>query len=92
MIEINNLNYKYKNGDTVLDNINLRIKTGETVSIIGKNGSGKSTLARLIAGITYPSSGEILVSDIDTKDKSKFYELRKTIRNCFSKSRKSNNF
>lgn len=38
---------------------------------------GKSTLARLIAGITKPSSGKILVCGIDTCDKSKFIELRK---------------
>ena len=38
-----------------------------------------------------PSEGKIEVFGIDTKDKSKFVELRKTVRNSFSKSRKSNN-
>ena len=52
MIEVEDLSYKYKNEVEVLKNINLKIKEGEVVSIIGKNGSGKSTLARLIAGIT----------------------------------------
>ena len=79
MIEIKDLNYKYKNGNYALKNINLTINEGEVVSIIGKNGSGKSTLARLISGITKPASGEILVDGINTKDKEKFIQLRKTI-------------
>ena len=91
MIEIKGLNYKYKNGMQVLKNINLRVQEGEVISIIGKNGSGKSTLARLISGIIKPTEGTILINNIDTKASKSFLELRKTIRNCFSKSRKSNN-
>jgi len=56
MINIENVSYKYKNGKEVLKNINLKIKEGEVISIIGKNGSGKSTIARLIAGINNPSN------------------------------------
>ena len=91
MVEVKNVRYKYKNGDIVLDNINLEVDKGQVVGIIGKNGSGKSTLAKLISGITIPSDGEILINGIDTSDKDKFIELRKNVRNCFSKSRKSNN-
>ena len=79
MIDIKNLSYKYKNGKYALNDINLQIQNGEIVSIIGKNGSGKSTLARLIAGIVKPKIGEILVDNINTKNKEKFAELRKTI-------------
>lgn len=46
---------------TALDNISFDINTGETVGIIGKNGAGKSTLLKLIAGVTVPTSGEIIV-------------------------------
>ena len=60
MIEVEDLSYKYKNEVEVLKNINLKIKEGEVVSIIGKNGSGKSTLAKLIAGITKPTNGKNL--------------------------------
>lgn len=92
MIQAQNVSYKYKNGEQVLEEINIQIQEGETVCIIGKNGSGKSTLARLLSGISLPSNGEILVDDINTKDKHKYIELRKLVRNSISKSRKSNNF
>ena len=46
----------------VLDGINLEIKKGEFVGIVGRNGSGKSTLLKLLAGIYYPSAGEIVVN------------------------------
>lgn len=45
-----------------LKNINLRIKKGETLGIIGKNGAGKSTLLKLIAGVSQPTKGKIKVS------------------------------
>ena len=60
MIDVSNLDYKYKHSGTVLQDINLRINEGEVVSIIGKNGSGKSTLARLISAVTMPSSRQYL--------------------------------
>jgi len=79
MIKIENVDFKYKEGKEVLKNINLSIQQGEFISIIGKNGSGKSTLARLIAAITKPTSGNILIDDLDTKDSKKFLDIRKKI-------------
>lgn len=46
---------------TVLDDINLNIKKGETVALIGTNGSGKSTLLKLITKIIYPTNGKVVV-------------------------------
>lgn len=77
MIEVKNLNFKYKGNISALEDINLQVKEGEVVSIIGKNGSGKSTLAKLIAGIIKPSSGEIIIDNINVKDKKEFINLRK---------------
>lgn len=45
----------------VLDNINLDIKKGEFIGIVGRNGSGKSTLLKTLAGIYYPQKGEIVI-------------------------------
>lgn len=50
----NNVHY-----NEVLKNINLNIKKGETVALIGVNGSGKSTLLKLMTKIIYPNSGEV---------------------------------
>lgn len=46
----------------VLKNINLNIKKGETVALIGVNGSGKSTLLKLMTKIIYPTSGELITN------------------------------
>lgn len=46
----------------VLDGIDFEIKKGEFVGIVGRNGSGKSTLLKLLAGIYYPSAGEIVIN------------------------------
>jgi len=91
MLEFNNVSYKYKTGENVLENINFKLEEGEVLTVIGKNGSGKSTLVRIAAGITIPKAGEVIVFGIDTKDKDKFMELRKNVRDSISKSRKPNN-
>ena len=52
-------NHKKAETRTVLDNINIEIKKGETVALIGVNGSGKSTLLKLMTKIIYPSSGKL---------------------------------
>lgn len=79
MIEINNVSYKYKNGNEVLKDINITINDGEFVTIIGKNGSGKSTLAKLISGLEKPTKGDVIVNRIDTKSKKETIELRKNV-------------
>lgn len=46
----------------VLDSIDLEVKKGEFIGIVGRNGSGKSTLLKLLAGIYYPSAGQIIIN------------------------------
>ena len=55
-------NHKKAETRTVLDNINLDIKKGETVALIGVNGSGKSTLLKLMTKIIYPTKGTVETS------------------------------
>ena len=62
MISIKNLNYKFKNGNFELSDINLEIKEGEFVCIIGENGSGKSTFSKILAGLTKFKNGEIFIN------------------------------
>ena len=55
-------NHKKADTRTVLDNINIEIKKGETVALIGINGSGKSTLLKLMTKIIYPTKGTVTTS------------------------------
>ncbi|MDO8755513.1 MAG: ATP-binding cassette domain-containing protein, partial [Anaerolineales bacterium] len=50
---------------TVLKGLDLKIKRGEFVSIVGKSGSGKSTLLNMVTGIDHPSAGQVVVNDVD---------------------------
>jgi len=64
MIEIINLCKSFES-HTVLDNLNLNIKKGETMVIIGRSGCGKSVLLKHIIGIMKPSSGQVIIDDVD---------------------------
>lgn len=64
MIEINHLSKSYSNGESeilVVNDVNLKIKDGEFVAIVGQSGSGKSKLLHLLGGLETPTDGEILV-------------------------------
>lgn len=58
IIEIDSLSFKYK-GLQIFDNLNLKLKVGESALIIGKSGAGKSTLNNLIFGLLHPADGNI---------------------------------
>lgn len=65
-IKLNNVSFAYpNNSNNVLNNINLSIKKGERIVLVGENGSGKSTLIKLILGIYKPKNGEILYDDMN---------------------------
>lgn len=51
--------YKKKNA---VDNVSFSIERGESVALFGKNGAGKSTILKMITGVTYPTSGDIIVN------------------------------
>jgi ATP-binding cassette subfamily B protein len=59
-IKLKNVGFHYPNSDQmVLKELNLEIKKGETIAIVGENGSGKSTLVKCLMGLYEPTSGEI---------------------------------
>ena len=85
MIKIENLNFYYKNNSdenenveytAALNDLDLSINKGEFVAILGHNGSGKSTLAKLLNGQIFPTSGDILICGMNTKDDKKIWEIR----------------
>ncbi|MEQ6960708.1 ATP-binding cassette domain-containing protein [Staphylococcus arlettae] len=58
MLELRNVSYRVDNRQ-IINNINLKIKAGETIAIVGPSGSGKSTLLRLINNLISPTEGEL---------------------------------
>ncbi|NLZ45065.1 MAG: ATP-binding cassette domain-containing protein, partial [Clostridiales bacterium] len=83
-IEIKDLYFSYDKNEKislskkVLNGINLNIKKGEFVAVLGHNGSGKSTLAKCINAINLPESGTVLVDGMDTIDDENLLNIRRT--------------
>ncbi len=78
-IEFRNVGFTYPGSSSpALDNINLVIKAGTNVAIVGPNGSGKTTLANLVPRFYDPDSGQILIDGIDIRDIT-LYSLRNQI-------------
>jgi lipoprotein-releasing system ATP-binding protein len=75
MIQINNIKKSYESLE-VLKGVNLTIRKGEVVSIVGKSGAGKSTLLHIIGTLDSPDSGEISING-QMLNKMKSNELAK---------------
>ncbi|HAX73560.1 MAG TPA: ABC transporter ATP-binding protein [Firmicutes bacterium] len=69
-IELVNVGFKYKNGEKVLEDMNLHIKPGESIAIVGPTGGGKSTIVNLICRFYEPTSGQILIDGIDYRERT----------------------
>jgi len=65
-VEFDHIRFRYHvGGKVILDDINLAIKAGEVIGIVGKSGSGKSTLGKLIQRLHVPEHGRVLIDGID---------------------------
>ena len=74
-IEIKNLTKKYKD-KVAVDNLTLSIKEGELFSLLGINGAGKTTTIKMLSGLILPTSGEIIIENMNMKkDMFKIKEL-----------------
>jgi len=67
-IQVNKLEFAYPDGTKALDNINLSIEVGEFIALIGQNGSGKTTLSKCLNGLYKPTSGEVIVDGLNSKN------------------------
>jgi len=85
MILSKNLTFKYtpyddnENLEPILKNINIKIKHGEFVAILGHNGSGKSTFARHLNALLSPTEGTLFINGVDTKEKETSWEIRQNV-------------
>ena len=71
-IEFKNVSFKYPNTDTyALQNVNLKIKNGEHLAVVGRNGSGKTTFIKLLCRLYDVTDGEILINGINIKEYTK---------------------
>lgn len=66
-IETRNLYFGYEEGEPILKGVNLKIREGSKVAIIGASGSGKSTLSQLLVGFYPPTSGDILYNGVSVE-------------------------
>ena len=71
IIECRSVCFSYTEGNNqtpVLRNLNLEVSSGDSIAILGQSGCGKSTLLNLIAGLDYPTEGEVLVNNINISE------------------------
>ena len=83
IIETRDLHFSYTSAEgvapTVLNGVDITIKEGTFVAILGHNGSGKSTIAKHMNAILLPSGGTVYVDGIDTTDEDKLLDIRRTV-------------
>jgi energy-coupling factor transport system ATP-binding protein len=70
MISTENVSFHYTAGSNVLQNVNLQIKDGEFIAIMGENGAGKTTLVKMFNGLLKPTEGAVLIDGVNTREKS----------------------
>lgn len=69
-ITFKNVSFSYKDGEKVLEDFNLNVKAGQSIALVGETGSGKSTIVNLLCRFYEPVSGEILIDDVNYKERS----------------------
>lgn len=84
-LEINGLFAEYSPSLPILEDVSLKIETGEIISIIGPSGSGKSTILRVLVGLLHPSQGHVIVNgtEVNYKSPSALKSMRDTMAMVF---------
>lgn len=83
LIEIEHLSYHFQDDEAALrpalEDVNLTIREGEWVALLGANGSGKTTLVRQLNALLLPTSGQVRINGMDTRDRRNRPQIRATI-------------
>ncbi|MCD5406119.1 MAG: energy-coupling factor transporter ATPase [Desulfotomaculum sp.] len=83
LIELQNVNHAYEIGYQksikALSDLNLKIRMGEFIAVIGANGSGKSTFAQHLNALLLPDSGKVIVDGLDTANPDNTWAVRKRV-------------
>ena len=84
IIRTENLKFSYKNQEDgkeyeVLKGIDMEVRKGEFLCVLGHNGSGKSTLAKHFNSILVPTDGKVFVGDMDTSEEDKLFDIRQRV-------------
>ncbi len=68
IFECKDVSFAYEEGKSVIENLNLQIRKGETIALVGENGAGKSTLVKLLLGLYDPNEGELFFEGKNYRD------------------------
>lgn len=88
LVNAKNLTFEYIRRDeegnvesitTAIDNLNLSVKEGDFIAILGHNGSGKSTLAKHFNALLHPTEGTVMFNGMDVSDDEKVFDIRQDI-------------
>lgn len=67
MVELRGVSFSYGPGSASVDGIDLSVKRGEILALVGQNGAGKTTLTKLLNGLLKPSTGSVHIAGLDTR-------------------------
>ena len=84
MIKAENVSFSYESEEDeqkklVIDGVDIEVKKGEFLALLGHNGSGKSTLVKMFNAINIPEGGKVFVEGMDTSDEDLLYEIRQRV-------------
>ena len=72
-IDFEDVTFRYKEGEKVLEHFNLHIQHGQTIALVGETGSGKSTIVNLVCRFYEPTEGKILIDGADYRTRSQLW-------------------
>lgn len=80
MMTVDHVSFQYEEGgpEAVRD-VSLAVPRGAFYAILGQNGSGKSTLAKLLNGLYTPSSGDVVIQGMNTRDEKRTWDIRRQV-------------